>query len=120
MTATLAPVADRLAKLIPRLASDHDGEVLATVGAIRRTLDGANLTLHDLAKVLTASTPMHREIGTAAEMLDLLRRAGGFLNDWERRFVSDLSVRVQRGKRLTPKQCATLRKIFEERIGGES
>jgi hypothetical protein len=39
-----------IAKLIPRLASDHDGEVLATVAAIRRTLASQKLDLHDLAK----------------------------------------------------------------------
>ncbi|EPY00617.1 hypothetical protein [Magnetospirillum fulvum] len=121
MTAALAPVADRLQKLIPRLASDHDGEVLATVAAIRRTLGGANLTLHDLARALAAAPPRHearREIGLAA-MLDRLRRAGGLLNVWESRFVADLSVRVQRGKRLSPKQAETLRRIYEERIGSK-
>ena len=32
--AAFAAVADRLGKLIPRLASDHDGEVTVTVAAI--------------------------------------------------------------------------------------
>ena len=32
------PVADRLGLLIPRLASEHDGEVVATARAIHRTL----------------------------------------------------------------------------------
>ena len=45
-------VTDRIAKLIPRLASNHDGEVIATVAAIRRTLDGAGLDLHDLAECI--------------------------------------------------------------------
>ncbi len=45
-----AGVAERLGKLIPRLASDHDGEVIATVSAIGRTLQGAGLDWHDLAK----------------------------------------------------------------------
>jgi hypothetical protein len=38
-TATL----DRLAKLLPRLASEHDGEVVATARAIGRTLAAVGL-----------------------------------------------------------------------------
>ena len=45
-----AGIAERLGKLIPRLASDHDGEVTATVSAISKTLQGAGLDWHDLAK----------------------------------------------------------------------
>ncbi len=45
-----AGIAERLGKLIPRLASDHDGEVVATVLAIGRTLQGAGLDWHDLAE----------------------------------------------------------------------
>lgn len=51
MTA-LAPLAPKLARLIPRLASNHDGEVVATVRAIKRTLASAGLDLHDLATAL--------------------------------------------------------------------
>ena len=51
MTA-LAPIADKLTRLIPRLASDHDREVVATVRAIQRTLAAQKLDLHDLAHSL--------------------------------------------------------------------
>jgi hypothetical protein len=43
---------EKLAKLIPLLSSDKDGEVIATVQAIRRTLAGAGNDLHDLAAFL--------------------------------------------------------------------
>jgi len=49
----LRPVAEKLGKLIRRLGSDRDGEVVATVAALRRTLDGAGLDLHDLAQAVT-------------------------------------------------------------------
>ena len=50
---TIAPeVRDKLAKLVPRLASDQDGEVVATVAAIRRVLQSAALDLHDLAETI--------------------------------------------------------------------
>lgn len=42
----------KLALLIPRLGSTFDGEILATVQAIKRTLAGAGLDLHALAQEL--------------------------------------------------------------------
>lgn len=47
----------RLAKLIPMLASDRDGEVVATVRAIGRTLAGAGADFHALAAVVGAGAP---------------------------------------------------------------
>src|SRR5258706_12600442 len=44
---------DRLKKLIHMLASDQDGEKLATVGAIIRTLQANGSDLHDLATKLS-------------------------------------------------------------------
>lgn len=43
---------DRIAKLLPRLASDHDGEVVATVAALRRTLAADGDDLHVLAELV--------------------------------------------------------------------
>jgi hypothetical protein len=51
LPATLIPT---LRKLIPPLASDHDGEVVATVRAIERVLKSAGRDLHDLAACLGA------------------------------------------------------------------
>ncbi|MES0074685.1 hypothetical protein [Mesorhizobium sp. M0058] len=42
----------KIGKLIPRLASDHDGEVVATARAIIRTLGAAGADLHDLVAAL--------------------------------------------------------------------
>jgi hypothetical protein len=58
----LTPIAPRLGRLIPRLASDKDGEVLATVAAIRRQLTALGLDLHDLAAALE-SQPEPRRYG---------------------------------------------------------
>jgi hypothetical protein len=62
--AAFAAVAERLGKLIPRLASDHDGEVTATVAAISRTLSGAGLDWHDLAR--RVAEPGFDDLVTAA------------------------------------------------------
>lgn len=42
----------KLGKLIPRLASDHDGEVVATARAIVRSLGSAGADLHDVVSAL--------------------------------------------------------------------
>ena len=50
MSRALAPIASRLGQYIRLLASDQDGEVLACVAAMKRTLAGQGLDLHDFAK----------------------------------------------------------------------
>ena len=47
--ATIAPT---LGKLIPRLASEHDGEVVATARAIERVLKANGRDWHDLAAII--------------------------------------------------------------------
>ena len=85
----LAPdLGSKLAKLLPRLASPHEGEVLATVEAIRRTLDRAELSLHDLAARLCAPEPEP----TPEDADELLAKA-----EWLRDHVRD---------DLSPKQAA--------------
>lgn len=45
-------VALRLSKMVPRLASDQDGEVVATAKAIQRVLAANGVSLHELAAFL--------------------------------------------------------------------
>jgi hypothetical protein len=51
-TPALVEVAPLVSKLIPRLASDHDGEVVATARAIGRVLKAAGRDWHDLASAI--------------------------------------------------------------------
>ncbi|MBB4272330.1 hypothetical protein [Rhizobium mongolense] len=46
----------KLGKLFPRLASNHDGEVIATARAIIRTLESAGSSLHDLGAAMAPRT----------------------------------------------------------------
>lgn len=62
-----AECAAKVAKMIPRLASDHDGEVVATVKAIVRVLESSGATLHDLAAAI--------EPRRAGDLYDDLRAA---------------------------------------------
>lgn len=43
------PIVDKIGKLLRLLSSDKDAEVISAVCALRRTLDGAGASLHDLA-----------------------------------------------------------------------
>ncbi len=54
MGSALAPVAPKLGKLLPVLASNHDGEVVAAARAIGRTLQAAGLDFHALAGAVTS------------------------------------------------------------------
>jgi hypothetical protein len=45
---------DRVAKLVRLLASDKDFEALAAIAALKRTLDVADMDLHDLADAVVA------------------------------------------------------------------
>ena len=49
-----ADLTEKLVKLIPRLASDHEHEVVGTVRAIQRVLKSDGLDLHDLAAELSS------------------------------------------------------------------
>jgi flagellar motility protein MotE (MotC chaperone) len=69
---TISSIAPKLSKLIPMLSSDNDGETVAAVRAIDRTLKAAKLDWHDLAKALAAgggssSSTGYRSYGAAWE-----------------------------------------------------
>ena len=51
-----ATIAQTIGKLIPRLASNHDGEVVATARAIERLLKAGGRDWHDLAASVCVSS----------------------------------------------------------------
>src|SRR5262249_60090825 len=55
MTPALANIAPTISKCLRLLASDNDGEIIASVHALRRVLTSAKLDLHDLANVIEFS-----------------------------------------------------------------
>jgi hypothetical protein len=90
-----------ISRLIPRLGSPHDGEVVATARAIERTLKSQRLDWHDLAGALTAPPtqwsyePYRTESDEAAEIRAWLQVIASqpWLNSWSAGFVSDLLSR---------------------------
>jgi len=137
---TLAPIADKLGKLIRLLSSDKDGEVLAAARAIGRTLDGEKLTIHDLAEGLASGGAKFtepdaeeiyrhgkadgrreadhdgrsRSIGepTWNEIARECEAASGRLSEREREFVSDMVRGTVRDGKPTKKQANWLRAIY--------
>lgn len=64
--------AEKIAKIIPRLGGD-DTDTLASVAAIKRILEAAGLTLHDLAKVISARGSLVVTTVNATSMDDVFR-----------------------------------------------
>ena len=124
--ADLSPdLTGKLGRLLPRLASDAPGEVVATVAAIRRTLDRAGLDLHDLAARLTEAPqpvqPMkpkrhaQRDNGELLAMAAFLRaHALDRLTPKQRDFVATAARLLTDGRALTPKQSQWLRDLHAQ------
>lgn len=147
MTALPIPIAEKIGKLVGRLGSNHDGEVLATGRAIERTLKGAGLDLHVLAEHVAAPPPRTivvyrdrpaerpagprsygswreawRRPGPDAEHKAIVARcqclAEGRASAWEMTFLDSLALRLAQGRSLTAKQAAVLLDI-DAKFGGQ-
>jgi hypothetical protein len=97
----LVEVAPLISKLIPRLASDHDGEIVATARAIGRTLKAAGRDWHDLANAIQ---PIATDWRSLARYCASHQRQ---LSDREVNFI----VSISRLHRLSEKQERWLRDI---------
>jgi hypothetical protein len=115
MTA-LTPVLPKLERLIPRLASQQDGEIIATVRAIGRTLRGAGLDWHDIAAAIAPAPERPRwrsETENWGELANWCRFNGaGRLSLKEAKFVADMSCLLVLGGEPSPKQAEWLRAIY--------
>lgn len=120
----MTPAPTILQKLLPMLASDNEGEVIASVRAIRRALGRAGMDLHDLARMVTAPyrepPRAAREREAARPNVDLERgyaqiaeacEAGLKLNEWERGFIADTALRVRAGYPLSDRQRAVYERL---------
>lgn len=117
---SLSPITPRLAKLLPLLASDQPGEVVATAAAIGRTLAGAGLSWHDLVAALDPPPGRTVRPGPSATpntrvMAETLWRCQR-LTEWEQGFVGSVLDQLKRARGLSERQVATLRKIYTDRI----
>lgn len=114
MTRDFPPV---LARLIPRLGSSFDGEIIATAKAIDRTLRSNGMDWHDLTKSITAPLPppSRAESCGPEEMrawLETISREP-WPNDWTRSFIANVLARRSLD-RLSKKQIACVENIIGE------
>jgi hypothetical protein len=124
----IGPIAGKLKPLLLLLSSNQDGEVIAAVNAVKRTLKSANCDFHDLVAGLTSSPSAkareqpgytrHRDgddvdddiSGNWRAMRDHCWRHEKRLREREREFIHSLNK--WRGT-PTPRQLTWLRAIFE-------
>jgi hypothetical protein len=114
----------RFDHLIRRLATNYDGEGLATVAALQPTLATAKASFHDLADVVVLGAkprverdppPRRRSQRTpdGATMLDDLLDHPQ-LTDWEYSFVESVYGQFRRRWRLSEKQLDVLFRIWRK------
>lgn len=110
---SLAAVTPKLTKLLPLLGTNHDGEALAAVRAIERTLKSAGLDFHDLASSLEAAATLNRDPQTWEEVAIWCRENDhGHLTPKEREFVTSVAAQLVCGRQPTEAQEAWLRAIY--------
>src|SRR5262249_8102468 len=90
MSAVPATIVPTIGKLIPRLASDYDAEILATVRAIERLLKSAGHDWHDLAASITKPTIQRSETDWRQEARFCVANAS-LLNERELDFVATIA-----------------------------
>lgn len=118
----LAPIVPKIDPLIRRLASSSDGEVVATVRALKRQLGKHGLDLNDLADCLAATLEPAPDAvppvfcDYAAAIRWCLEADRGELSVRDREFLRDMS-RILSRYPPRPKQAAWIRSLVE-RLGG--
>jgi hypothetical protein len=112
-----------VARLIPRLGSPYDHEVVATARAIERTLKSQKLDWHDVAEAVSAPPPIpwqpnRTESHESAEMRTWLETISdeNWLNDWTRSFIANILTR-QSLHSLSAKQRTCAQNIIAEAYG---
>jgi hypothetical protein len=114
MNTALATLRPKVGKLIRLLASDQDGEVVASARALHRTLRNAGLDFNDLGQMIEAPTrPYQRTADPNSDWHAMARACAEYvheLSDRERSFVR--SMTKWRGE-PSEKQLDWLIAIFE-------
>ena len=120
---TLAPIANRLAKLVRLLTSDRDGEVVAAARSINRTLKSAGLDIHALAAEIENSGPAagrgeatnNKQLDWHAIACECAGHDDRLRDHRERVFVQDMLRWTKLGGKPTEKQARWLRSIYIRR-----
>ena len=100
MSSKLSPVVrNKVAKLLPLLSSDRDGERVGTVAAIDRVLKSEKLDWHDLAAQITAepAVQMPDEINSdnLIDLIEEIRASGVTFSTSSKGFLNSLAGRAR-------------------------
>lgn len=108
----------KVARLLPLLASDRDGEVVATARAIGRTLAAYGQDWHDLARLISAEPVTAQPVRAGGRTHGRVDWAGMVrwcsevgrhrLDERERRFLASMSTAVLFGREPSERQAAWL------------
>ena len=112
---TLAPIADKLSKLLRMLTSDHDGEVVAAARSINRALKSAGLDIHVLAAAIErdgAGNAMHNGPAWHSVACECAAHPERLRSEKERAFIADMVVWTKLGGEPTERQAKWLRSIY--------
>jgi hypothetical protein len=115
----LAPIADRLGKLMRLLASNRDGEVVAAVRGLMRTLTAAGADIHALANLVErgavkSTTANPDAVDWHAIAIECLEASWVF-SERERDFVEGMVDLTKIGGEPSERQAVWLRKIYARR-----
>jgi hypothetical protein len=93
MNAAITSIAPQLGKLLLMLSSSHDGEVVAAVRAIDRTLKSNRLDWHDLTQALRLppSSLRRRDDADWHDLLAFCASRMNQLNNREREFLRSIA-----------------------------
>jgi hypothetical protein len=108
----------KVAAIIPRLGSNHEGEIVAAARALERTLASANQGFSDLANTILPPSPVTQPLKKSAPDWRQTARwcaayGVGVLNERELEFVDDLA-RSRGFRSLSPRQEAWLTSIMSK------
>ena len=116
----------KLEKLIPRLASNQEGEIISTIRAIDRVIKKGGHDWHDLTKKLCSETINNqgrtanenssnnnsKKIKEWVEKVRVCLRSKDIFRPREGEFLHDINSKLSYANDLTPRQAAWLEALY--------
>jgi hypothetical protein len=119
----------KITAILPRLASEHDGEIVASVRAIGRVLHSGGNDWHDFTATFErgVNAPDVRSKNRSATAAPTWRAAAYYerdgllamlcdqdwLSPWERSFVASITTQYTARRSLSPKQIDIIDRLLD-------